>query len=188
MRGIFDYGYSQIVSINGITDGTSNTICVGNSCPRSGRTWPCTSITGQPAGTTVPINLDSNAIAPGDPGCAQPNYWECCNAAGCRFSGEAEGFKSRHPGGANFLFCDGSVKFLKASISMPTYWPALGSRGGGEVVSMTLTDSSRATRDLVYLEGFDVRGNSHGESPGAAALVRDRRPAGHGALARLGLR
>ena len=39
-----------------------------------------------------------------------------------------------HPGGANFLFGDGSVKFLKSSISMVTYC-ALGSRAGGEVTS-----------------------------------------------------
>ena len=39
-----------------------------------------------------------------------------------------------HPGGANFLFADGSVKFLKNTISLPTYC-ALGSRNGGEVVS-----------------------------------------------------
>ena len=39
-----------------------------------------------------------------------------------------------HPGGANFAFADGSVKFLKATINMATYC-ALGSRNGGEVVS-----------------------------------------------------
>jgi len=41
---------------------------------------------------------------------------------------------SNHPGGANFAFADGSVKFIKESVSMPTYW-SLGSRNGGEVVS-----------------------------------------------------
>jgi prepilin-type processing-associated H-X9-DG protein len=41
---------------------------------------------------------------------------------------------SFHPGGANFLFADGSVHFLKSSINMNTYW-ALGTRGDGEVVS-----------------------------------------------------
>ena len=44
------------------------------------------------------------------------------------------GFKSKHPGGANFLFADGSIHFLKKTIAMTTYC-ALGSRAGGEVVS-----------------------------------------------------
>ena len=41
---------------------------------------------------------------------------------------------SRHPGGSNTAFCDGSVKFIKSSIS-PQSWQALGTRAGGEVVS-----------------------------------------------------
>ena len=41
---------------------------------------------------------------------------------------------SHHPGGVNVLFCDGSVKFIKASISVTTWW-ALGTRAGGEVIS-----------------------------------------------------
>jgi prepilin-type N-terminal cleavage/methylation domain-containing protein/prepilin-type processing-associated H-X9-DG protein len=41
---------------------------------------------------------------------------------------------SKHPGGTNMLFGDGSVKFLKDSISLQTY-RALGTRNGGEVVS-----------------------------------------------------
>jgi prepilin-type N-terminal cleavage/methylation domain-containing protein/prepilin-type processing-associated H-X9-DG protein len=43
-------------------------------------------------------------------------------------------FRSRHPGGANFAFADGSVKFIKQTIATPTYM-ALGTRAGGEVVS-----------------------------------------------------
>ena len=41
---------------------------------------------------------------------------------------------SAHPGGANVLFGDGSVHFIKGTISMPTWW-ALGTRAGGEVLS-----------------------------------------------------
>jgi prepilin-type N-terminal cleavage/methylation domain-containing protein/prepilin-type processing-associated H-X9-DG protein len=41
---------------------------------------------------------------------------------------------SFHPGGANFVFGDGSVKFIKETIDMQTYW-ALGTKAGGEVVS-----------------------------------------------------
>jgi prepilin-type N-terminal cleavage/methylation domain-containing protein/prepilin-type processing-associated H-X9-DG protein len=44
------------------------------------------------------------------------------------------GFRSMHPGGANFLLGDGSVKFLKESISMVTY-RAISTPNGGEVVS-----------------------------------------------------
>jgi len=48
--------------------------------------------------------------------------------------GQYQNANSNHPGGANFLFGDGSVKFLKSSIAMKTYW-ALGTKAGGEVVS-----------------------------------------------------
>jgi prepilin-type processing-associated H-X9-DG protein len=41
---------------------------------------------------------------------------------------------SYHPGGANALFCDGSVHFVRGSIAMPTWW-AVGTRGSGDVVS-----------------------------------------------------
>jgi len=41
---------------------------------------------------------------------------------------------SRHPGGCNVLMGDGSVRFLKNSVSRPVIW-ALGSRGQGEVIS-----------------------------------------------------
>jgi prepilin-type processing-associated H-X9-DG protein len=42
-------------------------------------------------------------------------------------------FRSAHTGGCNFLFCDGTVKFVSQTIAMPTY-KALGSRNGGEVI------------------------------------------------------
>jgi prepilin-type N-terminal cleavage/methylation domain-containing protein/prepilin-type processing-associated H-X9-DG protein len=40
---------------------------------------------------------------------------------------------SYHPGGVNVLFGDGSVKFVKDSISMPTWW-ALGTKANSEVI------------------------------------------------------
>jgi prepilin-type N-terminal cleavage/methylation domain-containing protein/prepilin-type processing-associated H-X9-DG protein len=61
----------------------------------------------------------------------------CCNynapGYGCD-DGYYFGSSSNHPGGANFLFADGHVIFLKSSISMMTYW-ALGTRAYGEVIS-----------------------------------------------------
>lgn len=43
-------------------------------------------------------------------------------------------FRSFHSGGANFAFLDGSVRFLKDSIDMPTY-RGLSTISGGEVVA-----------------------------------------------------
>ena len=50
------------------------------------------------------------------------------------------GATSRHAGGVNVLFCDGSVKFVRSSVSVQAWW-ALGTRANGEVVS-ALTERS----------------------------------------------
>jgi prepilin-type N-terminal cleavage/methylation domain-containing protein/prepilin-type processing-associated H-X9-DG protein len=44
------------------------------------------------------------------------------------------GFGSRHPGGSNFAFGDGSVRFIRASVN-PKVFRHLGNRADGELVS-----------------------------------------------------
>jgi prepilin-type processing-associated H-X9-DG protein len=46
----------------------------------------------------------------------------------------ADQFWSRHPGGANFVFADGSVRFLKEKRPLALF-QALATRSGGEVLS-----------------------------------------------------
>jgi prepilin-type processing-associated H-X9-DG protein len=53
--------------------------------------------------------------------------------------------RSRHSGGVNVGFCDGSVKFIKNSVSPPTY-QAISSSHGGEVVSSDAYWRGPATR------------------------------------------
>jgi len=134
MRGFFDYRLTQpVATIASVTDGTSNTVIVGEMIPSRAADSNFWFQNGGIHGMTVPINWNSNTFPATAANCN--SQWQNSTAPlGCRFSAAAKGFVSLHPGGANFAFADGSVRFLKQSISMPTY-AALGSRNGGEVIS-----------------------------------------------------
>jgi prepilin-type N-terminal cleavage/methylation domain-containing protein/prepilin-type processing-associated H-X9-DG protein len=131
LRGMFDYFGAQMVSLQSVTDGLSNTILVGETLPYQVADSNFWNFNGSVAGTTIPIGWNSNTINPATSPCY--NNWHDY-PVGCRFSYDSTGFKSQHPGGANFLFGDGSVRFLKSSLNIATYC-ALGSRNGGEIVS-----------------------------------------------------
>jgi len=133
LRGMFDYITSQTVSMAGVLDGTSNTLLVGEVLPFRAADSNFYNQNGSTAGTTVPLGWNSNSYPASASNCN--GNWQGASApTGCRYSAAAKGFASLHPGGANFLFCDGSVKFLKQNISLPIYC-AIGSRAGSEVVS-----------------------------------------------------
>jgi len=128
LRGMFDVNDGQTVTLASVTDGTSNTISAGETLPAQradNNVWEWNSGN---YGCTVPINY------PSPQSCALPgNNWGTNNVASrCNYTNEA--FKCHHPGGANFLFVDGSVHFLKQTLNIYTYC-ALGSRNGGEVIS-----------------------------------------------------
>jgi prepilin-type N-terminal cleavage/methylation domain-containing protein/prepilin-type processing-associated H-X9-DG protein len=65
------------------------------------------------------------AMAPLNPPCTAPYTTS---------TGTVYAARSRHPGGVNAVFCDGSVHFIKNSINLYT-WQALCSSQGGEIIS-----------------------------------------------------
>jgi prepilin-type processing-associated H-X9-DG protein len=63
--------------------------------------------------------------------------WSACRF-GCYQCGADDGqynnSTSNHPGGVNAAMADGSARFFKSTIQMPTWW-ALGTRANGEAIS-----------------------------------------------------
>jgi prepilin-type N-terminal cleavage/methylation domain-containing protein/prepilin-type processing-associated H-X9-DG protein len=89
---------------------------------------PRTTTLGQYWAVGLPMLTMGNVVVapnPKSPNCAFTNSYD---------SQGAYGLSSFHPGGCNVTFGDGSVRFLKDSVSLPTLW-ALGSRAQGEVIS-----------------------------------------------------
>jgi prepilin-type processing-associated H-X9-DG protein len=76
-------------------------------------------------GTPVPINY---RVPPGSDIAAANDDWQWEMDRLCAFG-------SGHPGGANFAFADGSVRFVRDSISL-RHLQALSTRAGGEVVEL----------------------------------------------------
>jgi prepilin-type processing-associated H-X9-DG protein len=77
--------------------------------------------------------LGTSPASPGSLCDSQPGQQLGCYNQGSEGS-EYAGARSRHPGGINALFGDGSVHFMKNSIN-PLTWVQLGSINAGEVVS-----------------------------------------------------
>ncbi len=96
-----------------------------------------------PAAALALDNYDNiGSFGPPGPGSSPPKPGSFCDSQpaqmlGCNDQivvGAYAGARSRHPGGVECLFGDGSVHFIKNSINGPT-WIQLGSINGGEVIS-----------------------------------------------------
>jgi prepilin-type N-terminal cleavage/methylation domain-containing protein/prepilin-type processing-associated H-X9-DG protein len=166
--GIF--GGNSATRMAAITDGTSNTISMGefsrfvndpdnvmNSWTRGqpflsdiNATSPTTTIAQCMAGTAPKINApfylanQSTFTGAWQWVVGDTSDWLYWSTPDVRQLGQF-GFRSFHPGGANFLFADGSVHFLKQTIDMgaPTFgvvnntgvYRRLGTKAGGETIS-----------------------------------------------------
>jgi len=125
------FGHNTRVKLAEIRDGTSSTIAIGESvqikqgsgtssifCPYWG-SGTHTATIGYTPGGDPRFNINA------------PFSTACTNGPSCVY---AWTFSSYHTGGANFVFCDGSVRFLNQSVAYPTFY-ALNTRAGGETVS-----------------------------------------------------
>jgi prepilin-type N-terminal cleavage/methylation domain-containing protein/prepilin-type processing-associated H-X9-DG protein len=140
-RGLFgECSNAAVTTIANCTDGTSNTFLAGENSPNlnGGLTWTDPDAN---AGTTVvPLNWLTNL----KDGQREPNGDLCDHNPAILVTADHVhcyrnytynfAFKSFHPGGANFAFADGSIRFIKQTINARVY-NALGSRAGGEITS-----------------------------------------------------
>ena len=160
-QGIFYYQSST--KIASITDGTSNTAFFSEKIRGSGQrdgdarsdsmvTAASTSLdaTYLTCLSTVPLtatrltHVQGASWVMGEMCCTEYNHVSTPNTGTCAGLGFLNNSmanmpmvvppSSQHPGGVNTLFGDGSVKFMKNSVSLQT-WRALGTRNGGETIS-----------------------------------------------------
>jgi prepilin-type N-terminal cleavage/methylation domain-containing protein/prepilin-type processing-associated H-X9-DG protein len=145
-RGVF--GNNGAANIASMMDGTSNTLAVGEGRQE----WRSSTAYGPywGAGTHTAVHGRVLQVTP-NPYVRSGGYGNLQNAiAYCAINGPygsvvagwtdvratyqyAWQFSSNHPGGANFVFCDGSVRFLQNSIDYLTVLMRLATPEGGEV-------------------------------------------------------
>jgi prepilin-type N-terminal cleavage/methylation domain-containing protein/prepilin-type processing-associated H-X9-DG protein len=129
--------------ITDITDGTSNTLLVGDrGWSNANGIWA-----GAISGAVIlrgPLNPCPTTGAASYPAATLVLAHSHLNNATTDPDGGLDDFSSRHTGGSNFLFADGAVRFLRSipgddpsgSLSAGgRVFQALGTRAGGEVVS-----------------------------------------------------
>jgi prepilin-type N-terminal cleavage/methylation domain-containing protein/prepilin-type processing-associated H-X9-DG protein len=143
LRGViawYDASSNRSNRLRDVTDGTSTTIMLGECAGRED-VWR--------RGVMYPVNFTSspkvraqggawatpdNAYTIGQRTAWDPAFGPIPGVMGINNSNEwGHCYYSFHPGGANFAFADGSVRFLNESISL---WAlaSLTTRAGGEVV------------------------------------------------------
>ena len=122
---------NRSVRIAEVTDGMSQTLAVGEKSQNLARaTW-----TGAITHAAVPITelQAENGLSPEGGDALVVSHTGELNGPNSK-PAHADQFWARHPGGANFTFADGSVRFIKEKRPLAIF-QALATRQGGEVLS-----------------------------------------------------
>jgi prepilin-type processing-associated H-X9-DG protein len=136
MFGRMNGGPAGRLSMKDVADGTTNTIMLGETLPNQNG-WMIHQGTIAEGGwafwdsvpllvTTTPINYNSGDLTYPCSGSLMHGMHDAYN------ENISMGAKSRHPGGANFCFADGSIHFIKQDIDPRTY-ALLGCRRDGQI-------------------------------------------------------
>jgi prepilin-type N-terminal cleavage/methylation domain-containing protein/prepilin-type processing-associated H-X9-DG protein len=132
--GFADYGPPR--RSKSFPDGMSNTFAVGETTYDNDGSWygsvqkNCGGVNSMFNAWTITLRHSSNFRSTKNP----PNTLPGVGFSGGGACGTNAAFGSMHSGGLNFLMADGSARFVKNSISLPTWW-ALSTRAGAEVIS-----------------------------------------------------
>jgi len=116
----------DLVTPHQVTDGLSHTIFIGETRPdcsiHLAQGWAKSNNGSGLVSTVPPINFDSCTQGIASDPCNQWNNWTT-----------SLGFKSSHPGGAQFVFGDGSVRFLQETMDHQAY-QYLGAKADGKII------------------------------------------------------
>jgi len=154
------FGINLRTSFRDITDGSSNTLCIGEGA--TGNPWtevstkaaPLTPSTTYPnqvgqgwvVAQPLPLNAQGTAMVHTTAGNFGTTIWplnanpvietvyDDADLASCTSANDStSNFRSQHVGGGQFALGDGSTRFVSENIDSGVY-NSVGTRGGGEVV------------------------------------------------------
>jgi prepilin-type N-terminal cleavage/methylation domain-containing protein/prepilin-type processing-associated H-X9-DG protein len=119
----FRQNFRHPIKISSVTDGTSKTVMIGEDVPEFNNRHSAAFYSN---GSTCSCNVALNYGLTQDPDTFSSLLWY-----------DAQGFRSRHPGGVQFSFVDGSVRFIAESADNNAFRAAC-TRDVGESVSADL--------------------------------------------------